>query len=221
MRSLSRLALVLGLASRPADANLFDVVRRDWLALIARSSTRVIVLGDRAECLNLKMELSSRVQAGEFVVDAFADAAARYSTDDDTRSRGGLLGERLPQGVVRSRIIDRLCFTAPLGQIVGPIESEQGWHLVLVQERLNCRLDDGKTCVVAEPIVEDKEASGDSAPRFRSVVVAQAPNGASPLALPSMTPAVVSAVALCGTVLVFGQVLAEVASWVPPPEGMV
>ena len=35
-------------------------------------------------------------------------------------------GERLPQGAVRSAALDRSCFTAPLGVVVGPIEVCRG-----------------------------------------------------------------------------------------------
>lgn len=139
----------------PVEAALLESIQRDYRALIARSSTRHIMQPrspqGREQCLRLKSELRLAQQSGQFVVDAFADAAREHSTDTDTADRGGMFGELLPQGAVRSRVMDRLCFTAPLGQIIGPVESEFGWHLLLVEERRHCpKLDGGMTRVVAE-----------------------------------------------------------------------
>ena len=40
--------------------------------------------------------------------------------------------------------MDKACFEVPLGEISGPVESEYGYHLVLVTERTNClKLDGG------------------------------------------------------------------------------
>ena len=78
-----------------------------------------------------------------FVVDAFAAAATQYSSDEDTNKNGGLLGEMIQQGVIRSKALDRACFTANLGEVEGPVESEYGWHLVLTPERINCKKDNG------------------------------------------------------------------------------
>jgi hypothetical protein len=77
------------------------------------------------------------------VVDAFAAAATQYSSDEDTNKNGGLLGEMIQQGVIRSKALDRACFTANLGEVEGPVESEFGWHLVLTPERINCKKDNG------------------------------------------------------------------------------
>lgn len=87
------------------------------------------------------------------MVDAFMKAARRCSLDATTAEKGGLLGVRLPQGSIKlSKEIDKTMFTAPLGVVYGPIESEYGNHLVLVEERLGCpRLDEGFTRIVAEP----------------------------------------------------------------------
>lgn len=75
-------------------------------------------------------------------MDAFEQAAKRYSRDDDTNFCGGLIGELVPQGYCRSRELDRACFQVRLGVVEGPIETEYGTHLVLVSERTNCpRLD--------------------------------------------------------------------------------
>ena len=78
----------------------------------------------REETLAIKQKVRNIARNGTFVVDAFADAARRYSVDEDTGVTGGLLGELLPQGAVRSKELDRCCFTAPLGSVHGPVETE-------------------------------------------------------------------------------------------------
>jgi len=60
----------------------------------------------------------------------------------------------LRRWLCRSKALDRHCFTAELGQVEGPYESEVGWHLVLVPERLNCFKDDGYTRIEPRPMVE-------------------------------------------------------------------
>jgi hypothetical protein len=129
----------------------------------SRHLMRPLTAEGRVECLELKSKLLDSVQAGEFVVEAFARAASDFSVDEETRARGGLLGTRLRQGTVRSRALDRACFTSTLGKIQGPIESEFGWHLVLVEERIGCRFDKGMTQVVPQVV-------GDGSPGERPFV---------------------------------------------------
>jgi len=50
---------------------------------------------------------------------------------------GSLLGTLVPQGYCRAQELDKACFEVPLGEISGPVESEYGYHLVLVTERTN------------------------------------------------------------------------------------
>ena len=50
----------------------------------------------------------------------------------------------VPQGYCRAKELDKACFEVPLGEICGPIESEYGYHLVLVVERTNCKRIDGQ-----------------------------------------------------------------------------
>eukprot|EP00568_Trieres_chinensis_P012087 CAMPEP_0183297452 /NCGR_PEP_ID=MMETSP0160_2-20130417/4749_1 /TAXON_ID=2839 ORGANISM="Odontella Sinensis, Strain Grunow 1884" /NCGR_SAMPLE_ID=MMETSP0160_2 /ASSEMBLY_ACC=CAM_ASM_000250 /LENGTH=231 /DNA_ID=CAMNT_0025459281 /DNA_START=93 /DNA_END=788 /DNA_ORIENTATION=+ len=142
--------------------NAIDRVKNDFLALTRRQTARHILLPkSRDAALTLKQKLRNRVDdGGEFVVDAFAAAAQRYSLDMDTKQSGGLLGELVPQGYITARDLDRACFEVPLGEVSGPIETEFGYHLLLVTERTGCpKLDgpftkvvpgeDGKTTLVA------------------------------------------------------------------------
>ena len=111
----------------------------DWVALNARSTTRHIMkpltTAGREELLLLKQQVRADVTAGSFVVDAFASAAT-VSIDEESCQNGGLIGRRLRQGVCILPELDRACFTAPLGEVAGPLRSSEGYHLVLVEERL-------------------------------------------------------------------------------------
>ena len=49
----------------------------------------------------------------------------------------------LRSGHCRSIELDRHQFSVSLGQIVGPLETEDGYHLLLVSERTNCQMLDG------------------------------------------------------------------------------
>ena len=80
----------------------------------------------------------------KYIIDVFAAAAKKYSRDEETAARGGLLGILVPQGYCGVKEIDAACFEAPLGEVTGPIESEYGYHLLLVTERTNCPKLDGK-----------------------------------------------------------------------------
>ena len=122
---------------------------KDWVALNARSTARHILLRTREECLNAARDLAAARSAGEFVVDAFAAKARACSLDDETRESGGLLGTRMRQGECRLPELDKACFCGPLGRVAGPVRSREGFHLVLVEERLGLEYyDDGMSRVL-------------------------------------------------------------------------
>ena len=209
MRSYLHLLVVVLLAeSAEGIIDPIKTIRRDWAALNMRSSTRHLMRprtpAGRSECLALKLQLREAVASeGTFVVDAFAALAEEHSIDEDTRLRGGLLGERLKQGECRSKELDRACFTAPLGQVSGPIESEFGHHLVLVQERIGCRYDSGMTRVVPEACADGPN---------RSVLAPAEPDEPSAVAYPIFSAALLLLFALAA-----GQAIAELAGLVAPP----
>jgi hypothetical protein len=170
--------LLLHLLALPTTTSLtpVEILRRDWVALNMRSTCRHLLRPSTpvgaSECLKLKVEIQQAVQDGEFVVDAFSTRAAEHSIDADTRDAGGLLGTRLQQGEIRSRRssacpapeLDRAAFEVPIGKVYGPFQSDYGYHLFLVEERIGYRRQDGElTRVVAEPF-----APGDA--RVRSVL---------------------------------------------------
>lgn len=205
MRRACTCALLLLLAAGQSHAVLRQL-QRDWAALNMRSTTRHLMRPRTAqgkqECLALKTELRAREADGAFVVDAFAAAATAQSVDDETAPRGGLLGSRLPQGAVRCDRLDRACFTAPLGRIAGPLETEHGWHLVLVEERIGCRYDEGMARVVARP---------DTEGRTRSVLVAADSADGTTVSFP-----VFSFLAFVAFSLLGGRAIAELAALIEP-----
>ena len=61
------------------------------------------------------------------------ELAAKYSSDVTNKDRGGDLGW-FPRGTML-KPFEESAFSAPVGEIVGPIETEEGWHLIYVLEK--------------------------------------------------------------------------------------
>ena len=160
MRSSSRVLalLLLSYASVATAVRPGFVPKRlymDWVALNSKSTARHIMRSrtpeGRTELLQIKTEILAGQSGGTFVVDAFSEAARQHSTDEESRASGGLLGRRLRQGVCREPALDRACFCSPLGRVTGPLETSEGWHLVLVEERIGLEMhDQGMSRVVPE-----------------------------------------------------------------------
>ena len=131
--------------------NPISRIKNDFLALTRKSTTRHILLPRSSEAaLKLKQNIRNRIaDDGEYVEDAFSAAARRYSLDEETAKRGGLLGTLAPQGYCVCPELDEVCFRAPLGEVYGPVESDFGLHLVLVCERTNCPKLDGYNARIA------------------------------------------------------------------------
>jgi hypothetical protein len=126
-------------------------IQRDYLALTRRVTARHILLPPNSDelCLILKQKIRN---SDQYIVDAFEEAAQRYSRDETTNFRGGLIGELVPQGYCRSAQLDKACFEVRLGVVEGPIDTEFGKHLLLVSERTNCpKLDGTNTKLIRNP----------------------------------------------------------------------
>lgn len=144
--------VLLGFASSFQLPNPIQVVNRDFQALTRRVTAYHILLPQSTDvALALKQKIRNAASPKKdsdvkpmYIVDAFSSAAIKYSKDEETAARGGKLGTLVPQGYCRARELDQACFEAPLGEIAGPIESEYGYHLLLVTERTNCPKLDGK-----------------------------------------------------------------------------
>jgi len=135
----------------PAACAFLDIIARDYQALTRKVTAHHILLPRSDDvALALKQSLRNQIAPSKdsaaspaYIVDAFSAAATRYSRDEDTAARGGLLGTLVPQGYCRAPELDAACFQVPLGEICGPIKTEYGYHLLLVVERTNCPKLDG------------------------------------------------------------------------------
>lgn len=125
-------------------------VQKDFAALTRRVTAHHILVSDEEIALALKRKIRNEcIDKNDWIVDVFEEAAKKYSRDDTTNFRGGLLGTLVAQGYCRSRILDKACFEVKLGELEGPLKSEFGYHLLLVTERTNCpKLDGSNTKLI-------------------------------------------------------------------------
>ena len=116
----------MGALSPPLDAKSgVHLVRR----VPARVGVRQILIdrsGDAGRLL--AQELLARLRGGA----SFEALAAEHSGDPVSRARGGAYSifERGP----RDSLLKRAAFEAELGQLIGPLESPLGWHLLQAVE---------------------------------------------------------------------------------------
>jgi len=149
-----RSIVVLVVASMLPTSNAYiqNRIERDFLALTRKVTARHILLPKSREvALALKQNIRNKVspprgsdRQPKYIVDVFSAAAKKFSLDDETATHGGLLGTLAPQGYCRFKQLDEACFEVDLGEICGPVESDYGYHLLLVQERTNCEKIDGR-----------------------------------------------------------------------------
>jgi peptidyl-prolyl cis-trans isomerase D len=68
----------------------------------------------------------------------FEDLAKKYSEDPGSKDRGGDIGFITRGQTVKN--FEETSFSAPVGQLVGPIKTEFGYHLIEVIERQNAQV---------------------------------------------------------------------------------
>lgn len=91
---------------------------------MALATARHILVSDEADCLELKQ----KIEAGE----DFAEVAKAHSQCPSSRS-GGDLGQFGPGMMVPE--FDKVCFSAEVGSVEGPVKTQFGYHLVQVTDR--------------------------------------------------------------------------------------
>lgn len=79
----------------------------------------------------LAQELYYQIEEGEI---SFYDAAHFYDVDDNRRRRCGYEGQ-IERGIIPSDIAS-IIFSKPTRELVGPIKTEQGFHLFMVEDLL-------------------------------------------------------------------------------------
>ena len=81
----------------------FRKVEKDFLALTRRVTCRHILVPNEQVARVLKRKIRDEcVEKEIWVIDAFEEAAKKYSRDESTNFRGGLIGELVPQGKYES-----------------------------------------------------------------------------------------------------------------------
>ena len=88
------------------------------------ASARHILVESQKECADLKTQIAGGAD--------FADLAAEHSLCPSGQD-GGALGEFSPGQMVPE--FDKVVFSAPVGEVQGPVKTQFGWHLIEVTGR--------------------------------------------------------------------------------------
>jgi peptidyl-prolyl cis-trans isomerase C len=91
---------------------------------MARASARHILVTTKEAC----EELKAKIEAGE----DFAACARQYSKCPSGRD-GGNLGEFGPGQMVKE--FDTVVFSGEVGKVLGPVQTQFGYHLIEVTNR--------------------------------------------------------------------------------------
>lgn len=93
---------------------------------MAKASARHILVSSEQACDDLKQQIADGAD--------FADVARQHSTCPSA-SRGGDLGEFAPGMMVKE--FDEVVFSAPVGEVQGPVKTQFGYHLIEITAREN------------------------------------------------------------------------------------
>jgi peptidyl-prolyl cis-trans isomerase C len=88
------------------------------------ASARHILVDTKEGCEELKTQIAAGAD--------FAALAGKFSRCP-SKAQGGALGEFSPGQMVPE--FDRVVFSAPVGEVQGPVKTQFGWHLVEVTSR--------------------------------------------------------------------------------------
>lgn len=126
-------------------------VRADWIAAGEPAAGLTLERLD-ARLQTLLAQYRAELEAGA----DFAALAQRVSHDAPTRGKGGEIGDyRAPQfGPAFASAVA----AAPIGQLIGPLESPSGWHLLLVEERLATRFEDVREALLQRQLSDPANA---------------------------------------------------------------
>ena len=96
-----------------------------------------ILMSDKNLCAKLKKDLDTLAAAGlnqQGLLIKFGELAKEHSTCPSSKS-GGSLGVIAPGEMVPA--FDEVCWSAPIGVVQGPVQTEFGFHLILVTARMS------------------------------------------------------------------------------------
>ena len=91
---------------------------------MAKASARHILVKTEDECNNLKTEIENGAEFGDI---------AKEHSQCPSGKQGGDLGEFGPGQMVKE--FDTVVFSAPVGEVQGPVETQFGYHLLEVTDR--------------------------------------------------------------------------------------
>lgn len=91
---------------------------------MAKASARHILVKTEEECNNLKAEIENGAEFGDL---------AKQHSQCPSGKQGGDLGEFGPGQMVKE--FDTVVFSAPIGEVQGPVKTQFGYHLLEVTER--------------------------------------------------------------------------------------
>jgi peptidyl-prolyl cis-trans isomerase C len=91
---------------------------------MAKASARHILVKTEEECSNLKTEIENGAEFGDI---------AKEHSQCPSGKQGGDLGEFGPGQMVKE--FDTVVFSAPVGEVQGPVETQFGYHLLEVTDR--------------------------------------------------------------------------------------
>lgn len=89
-----------------------------------KAKAKHILVKDEAKCLDLKKQIEGGA--------SFADLAAKHSLCPSGKN-GGSLGEFTPGQMVRE--FDEVVFKNEVGKTHGPVKTQFGYHLILIESR--------------------------------------------------------------------------------------
>ncbi|MEL6616915.1 MAG: peptidylprolyl isomerase, partial [Bacteroidota bacterium] len=105
------------------------------------------------------IDLKGQIEGGDL---DFETAARQSSTDESNAASGGDLGWFSRGRMVRP--FEEAAFSAPVGQIVGPVETQFGFHLIKVEARAN---QEAEIVQITRPVQGDYTAVRDAAENFQ------------------------------------------------------
>lgn len=132
------------------NANKDDYQQKEQRAIEYITFSTKPTSKDSAEIVELAKKTLGRVKAGE----DFAGLAEIYSEDPGSRDKGGDLGY-FSQGTMVKEF-DEAAFGAKVGEIVGPVKSNFGLHIIKIEDK---RKKDGQDEVKASHILFKFSAS--------------------------------------------------------------
>lgn len=104
-----------------------------------------LVVSDRA----VAEELLSQIQEDDA---DFESLVRQHSTDTTTNQNGGRLG--LSNRLSMSPLIESHVFSASEGQVIGPFETKNGFHLILVERLISGQLDENVSEAIRQDVFE-------------------------------------------------------------------